>query len=202
MKKILTFVFVLSFCFNKNVLAHPMGVGDTRVDTNFKCVATEDAGYNKNFSFGFKKYKSKKDGSEILFSLNLVGEPANKPAKYIYPRSQVINFGPLTLEGEKYDNMYISFRHTGKKPPNAYLIKEALLKQGDQYFLNRVLMKSTKSLNSELENIVDDIVKEIDWSYEKTSDLLKEYYKKSSIYSQENLRDKWQDTWVYTCTIY
>jgi len=198
MKKFLTFVFVLSFCFNKNILAHPMGVGDTRVDTNFKCVSTEDAGYSKKFSFGFKKYKSKKDGSEILFSLKLFGEPA----EYIYPSSQVINFGPLTLEEEKYDNMYISYRRLGKKPPDAYLIKDALLKKGDQYFLNRVLMKSTKSLNSELENIEDDIAKEIDWSYEKTSDLLKEYYKKSSIYSQENLRDKWHDTWVYTCTIY
>ena len=193
MKKILILLFFISFFYNKTVLAHPMGVDDKRVDMNFECTRE-----GRTEKFGFKKYKSKKDGSEIVFTLPFL----NKSNQYGLPSSAVQNFGSLTLKGKKYDNYYVWFNHVGIKSDRLFLFKEMLLNQGDQYWLNRAAFKSTKSLNKELYNITGNIDKEIDWNYEKTSNLLRDYYKKSFIYSNENPKDKYLGTRVYKCSIY
>ena len=193
MKKILILLFFTIFFYNKTVLAHPMGVFDKRVDMNFECTRE-----GRTEKFGFKKYKSKKDGSEIMFTLPFL----KKNNKYGLPLSEVKNYGSITLKGEEYDNLYIWFDYFGRKSDGFFLLKEMLLNQGDQYWLNRITFKSTKSLNKELYNINDNIVKEVDWNYEKTSDLLRDYYKKSFIYSDENPKDKHLTTRVYKCSIY
>ena len=193
MKKIFTLFFFAFLFLNDEIFAHPMGVDDKRVDINFECTRED-----RTEKFGFKKYKSKKDGSEIVFSLPFL----NKSNQYGLPSSEVKNFGSLTHKGKKYDNYYIWFTHVGKKRDKVYLFKEMLLNQGNQYWLNRVFFKSTMSLNKELYNIDDNIGEEIDWDYEKTSNLLRDYYKKSFIYSNENPKDKYLGTRVYQCSTY
>ena len=123
MKKLLIFFFLLI----PNIsYSHPLGLGDSNLDNNFKCVGINDL--SKEINFGFKDYDYQKKGIKFLLSV-----PFNKESqKYISPASAVYEFGTYTINNIVYDNMQMWFDH-GYSGSNIYVFRRSLVERKNTY---------------------------------------------------------------------
>ena len=138
-------IFIISFLITISTtlgLANPMGIYEKKIDFNLECIDEKEPGRKQKF--GLKEYTYKSNNKKILLKL-----PFSKKYKdYGYPESEVYDLGPYDLKGVKYDNLKMMFDHVSTSDGKHYLGRQALFKEGDNYWLNDSFFKSSKKLNN------------------------------------------------------
>jgi hypothetical protein len=180
MKKILIFFFLLLPNISSS---HPLGNGNIRLDSNFKCISENNL--DKEINFGFKKYNYQKKGSKFLLSVPF----NNKLKKYNVPASAVYEFGTYTINNIVYDNMQMWFEH-GYSGSNVYVFRRALVKKNSTYVLNDSLFNSTTLIEKKLDKLKNKIIDKSNKDYDKAANLIKRYGSVAFDYVLKNNDDK------------
>jgi len=204
LKKFIFFVFVWSFLITTNSFSVTneskkiYGAFSKRVDLNLECKGYK--GTNSIRKIGYKSIKSKDGSKEILVKLR-----KHKDGEYGWPQSVVTDFGPIDFEGERYDNMQMSFSHHHKKVNNNYYVfRSAILTKGDNYVWSESWIKTDKKIIKKLESYIkplDDIIKfnkNVDDYISKITD----YTFVASEYVMANVRDNLDTVYLYRCKRY
>ena len=165
MTKVAVFFF---FFFTTNVLSHPLGLNDSNLDSNFKCI--DENNLDKEINFGFKEYNYQKNGTKLLLSIPF----DEKLKKYSVPASAIYEFGSYKISNIFYDNMQMWFEH-GYFDGNIYVFRKALVKKNNSYVLNNSLFNSTTSIHLKLNKLKNKIIKKSNKDFDKTANLIKKY---------------------------
>ena len=191
MKKIAVIFFLL---FSTNVFSHPLGIGDSLVDINFKCIDKKNL--DREINFGFKEYTYQKDNSKILLSVPLI----KKSNKYDVPSSTVYEFGSYSIDGINYDNMHVWFEH-GYLNNEIYVFRRALVNKNNNYLLNDSLFTSKKILLKKLNKLEDRIADQIKKDNDKTVNLLRKYSNTAFNYVLANAKDTYFKNSKLKCSL-
>jgi len=191
MKKIAVIFFLL---FSTNVLCHPLGLNDNKVDNNFKCI--DENNLDKEINFGFKEYNYKKDGTKFLLSIPF----DEKLKKYSVPASAIYEFGSYTINNIFYDNMQMWFEH-GYFDGNTYVFRKALVKKNNSYVLNNNLFNSTTSIHLKLNKLKNKIIKKSNKDFDKTANLIKKYGSVAFSYVLKNDDKTFFKNFKYKCIL-
>lgn len=169
MKKYFTFLFLLIFLGACDNAKDPLGVGEKKVETNFKCF--HKGKKFKPISFGLFRYNfSNKDESVLIFtpffkSLN----------EYTYPQSEVYDLGKITFEGETFDNLKLMFWHSNADG-KYYYYRRALYEKHNAFEVSESVFRSSESFNRKLDIIDDQITNYVNQNnYDLAVEKLREY---------------------------
>ena len=191
MKKLLIFFFLLI----PNIsYSHPLGLGDSNLDNNFKCVGINDL--SKEINFGFKDYDYQKKGIKFLLSV-----PFNKESqKYISPASAVYEFGTYTINNIVYDNMQMWFDH-GYSGSNIYVFRRSLVERKNTYLLNDSMFISTPLMQKKLSKLKKKIIDKSSTDQDKAANLIKRYGNVAFGYVLKNDEETFFKNFKFKCVL-
>lgn len=170
MRNYFIFLFLLIFFAACDNTIDPLGVGEKKVKTNFKCFHKK-----KKFepiSFGLLRYNFlNKKGEDVLIFTPFI----KSLNEYTYPQSEVYDLGKITFEGEIFDNLKFMFWHSNADG-KYYYYRRALYEKHNAFEVSESVFSSSESFNRKLDIIDDQITDYINQNnYDLAVEKLREY---------------------------